>query len=441
MSAQELLRGHATSPGSGSASVAVAGGVLVVHGLTVSDPDTVSAALSAQRSGRDLAEWAGAALRVGAMAAAMAATGVDLSDLEQRVAAIGAGTTTAVQSGIDRLSASVQDAAGPGGALAQAAEAQITRLAHGIGALLAEDGPVPARITAAVAQAAQASMVDLRAALAVQASTLASTVGSDRSAIHRAVTAQIAAQSAAIGTQLAELRTAVAAVQAAQAGLHAGQATAAVAPIASAAPGLAYEAAVVHHVSRIALAAGMGGASACGTATGKDGSRTGDATVALTAGQDPVLLVIEAKSRARGVTVDGARRELAAARSNRSAHYALMLAPADRLPTPGVRLQVLSPHDLALAWEPGDPGGDAELTAALLLLRLLATTQHPATGTLDAAALRRATADLAGATAPLADILRHAGTAEAALARLKATATALQADLATRIDAMRTRLG
>ena len=38
----------------------------------------------------------------------------------------------------------------------RAAEAQITRLALGFGALLAEDGSVPARITAAIAQAAEA---------------------------------------------------------------------------------------------------------------------------------------------------------------------------------------------------------------------------------------------------------------------------------------------
>lgn len=424
---------HPSSP-----SVTVADGALLIHLLRLVDRDTVAAARAAQESGQDLDAWASTCIRAGAAATTVAATGVDLTRLERTLAQVSEHAATVVTDAVTGLTSVVERTTGPGSDLERAAQAQIDRLATGIGRMLAADGPAPAGISAAITAATAQAQAELRALFAQQAATVTATVTSDREAIHRALTDHLAGQQARLDRQLEELRTGLALIHSQQAAMYTAQVVAAAAPVASAGPGADYESAAVHAVSQIAVNAGYGGATPTGGTPGADGNKLGDAVIDFVdLGSPAPRLVIEAKRRAKGVTVEAARRELAGARSNRNAHYAILLAPADRLPTPGVRLQVLSPHDLALAWEPDDPGGEAELTAAILLLHLVADHVRDEAGDIDRAGLQRAVTDLAGALAPFTDVLRHAGTAEAALGRLKATAATMQGDLASRVQALR----
>lgn len=422
-------------------TVTLRGRELHVHGLFIRDAGTVSAAAAAVEAGHSLDTWLSVCIRAGAAASVVAANGIDLCRLERTVADLSDQAGPQVQDSLTQIAATVTKATGPDSELATAVKSQIDRLATGIGAILSEDGQVPVRIPETVKVATQETMHELQDAFATQAKTLSATVSGDRDALSRAITDQIASQQGRISAQLEELRSNLAAMQAVQAALHTAQVVSAAAPIASAGPGLDYEEAACRALSRIAVAAGMGGATRCGGSPGLSGTKLGDSVIELQdLGIPAPRIVIEAKRRSQSPTPEAARRELAGARANRGAHYAIMLAPLDRLPVPGVRLQVLTPLDLAVAWDPDDPGADAELTAALLLLRLVADHSRSTQEHVDAATLKRVTGDLANAITPIADILRHAGAAEASLGRLKVTANALHADLATRIEGIRSLL-
>lgn len=431
------------APAAGQEPVALRDGALVVRCLTVADADTVSAARAARAAGHELDGWARACLRAGAIASTAAGTGLDLATVERSLHDLAAQTGRRVDAHLGELAAVIQQATGPDGPMARTAVEQVTRLATGVGALLTgPDATVPARLAAAVTAAAEQALADLRRDLAAQAGTLSATVGQDRATLHQAITAQAREGQAQVSEQLAELRAVLAVIATRQAehdaAAHAAAAATAAAPTASSGPGRAYEALAAAAIARAAAAAGLGGATHLGDQAGFSGTRTGDVVVDLAGDHPvPVRVVFEAKARAK-YSAESARSELGRARTNRQAAYGCLLTPASRSLVDGTPLFWLTGTDLAITWDPDDAVSDAVLSAALQLLAGLAQRSTRVTaGGLDITQLQRAADDMQAALGPFADITRAIGSAEAALGRARAAATALQHDLTDRIAALR----
>jgi hypothetical protein len=140
------------------------------------------------------------------------------------------------------------------------------------------------------------------------------------------------------------------------------------------------------------------------------------------------------------MTVDAWRSELAQAKTNRDAAVALGLAIPTALPAGSGRILVLDDTSIVLGWDP-DSDDDQLAIAAYHLLRLTAR-QHArrSDGPVDLDAVRTQIDDLRQALAPIDGLERHAGTADKAVARIRATAATLKADLIERITRLDTTL-
>lgn len=400
---------------------------LQLTGLLVDDPAVVAGARAAANRGEDLARWVTIALHAGAVAVSAASNGAELDQLRRALGDAAASVGQTVQTEIAKLERTVSAAVDPDhGRLAQASQAAVTRLAHGVGELITgPDAAVPARIQNAVQGLLNQATGEISRSLAATAAATQAAVEKDRSELHAAVVAAVQRETGQLAATLAELRATTVAQTATQ---QARQ--------RSSAKGDDWEERCLAAIGAIAANAGDGGASRVGATNGTDGVKVGDLTVELTSlGERPPTLVVEAKCRTQRATAASWRAELAAARSNRNSAVALGITTPDTVPVPGQRLLVLDNRSIVLGYDPDDDPGGQLLTAAYLLLRLIASTQHAgAAGQLDVAEARRQVRDLVdGGLQPINALERQLGAADKAITDARKTAVGLREGLVERI--------
>lgn len=254
-----------------------------------------------------------------------------------------------------------------------------------------------------------------------QRDALAAEVGHRHETLLAAVAAQFAAVTEQARATNAALDARIAGVDAALAGLAAARRVAATTPL----HGMDYEEEIHEHLKRIAAATGDA-YTPVGTVPGTDGhSKAGDGLARLRDGGPAV--VMEAKDRT--MTKGAMRTEMARARGDREALVGLLVTRPASLPE-GSRLVWLGRCDLAVAWDPGEPGAAEWLRIAYGIARmqaLLLAPRDPAAG-IDrsalAARLRPSIATHIEAASFLAAKARSAAASAAAAAR---AATAVQA--------------
>lgn len=157
----------------------------------------------------------------------------------------------------------------------------------------------------------------------------------------------------------------------------------------------------------------------------------------------PVLVVeCEARSGSNRFSLAEWRTELRAAMSNRNAAVSPGLCPAECMPVPGQRLTVLDQRSLIIGHDPAlDGPDDPVLTAAYLLLRVIATTTRlEQRDDVDLSEAHRQLADLRHALSPIGELELEVGKIDHVGEVIRQTASTRRADLIGRIDKLQTSL-
>ena len=415
-------------------------GEVLLH-LSITDPIVVAAAHDAQRAGVDLTVWVTQALLAGATALQSSGAMVQRAELQAQIDRAVAGVQAAADGSVSRFQDSLRGLLDTNtGALGQASQDAVTRLAQGIDLILT--GPealLPQRVRTSVQESLDGVTREWQRTVAGQAEQLRAFVEADRSQMREALTEALAEQGERLAGAIGQVQATLAVRE---------QLEKASKPTPQAG-GLAYEAAAVNAILRVAAAAGDRGEQV-GLQVGLVGtSKVGDGLVELLSLSPtrPPRLVVEAKVRDRRLSTRAWGELLEESRINRGAIVALGLTPAEQMPVPGHVIAVIDHCGIVVAFDPSDTGSEQEerLRTAFLLLRLLAATlQRDAdqdASALDVGVLRAQLDALLAGLTPLNAISKSAVTARRSIDAITTAATTLQSDLTERITQLHLQLG
>lgn len=392
---------------------------LTVDAWSTDDPSIIRAAARARGANTPLSTWMEACLRSGAAATEVASTSSDLVRAEAALDRLTVGVGQRLDQAMSRLTTSVDQAIDPdSGALAVAVQEQVTRLANGVGKLLlGPEAPVPSQLRHEIQSASQAMLGEIQRVLAAQRAAVEQSVRLERAQMAESVRAVVQGQHAEIITGLAEVSQAVAVAAETRRGLALRTAA-----------GTEFEGDVTELLGIIAADAGDGGATPTGTTAGVDGSKAGDAVVDLATGG---RLVVEAKRRSAGMSVDAWRKELARAKKARSADVALGVTAPDLMPVAGRSLLVIG-TDLVVAYDEAS-ADQSLLVAAYQVARLLARTSGNAHADTDLGAVRRHVLAVVDDLELLAAAQRQASSMRNAADKLAGSLASIRETIAERV--------
>jgi len=378
---------------------------LMIHTLTVTDPDVLAGARRHSHPGgpagnTPLEGFVQTALTIGTKALAVASSNVDLGELDRSISRLSEQVTHRTQAALSRLDQAVTAATdAQTGAIPTSVQTALSGLAAQLTALLTgTDAPVQTAVADGVRAVTDQALAEIQRAIASQAQTVRAVLTSDQpgSPIHdlrvQLLTGLRESHRVLTG-QLQELRTALEVDRARQhaATLHPHR-------------GLTSEATALAALEQVAYAAGDQLVST-GTTTGLvPRSLKGDAVISLAAPPSidtvQARICVEIKDEARPMSVLAWTKLLAEARQNRAGHAALGMVPRIEQMPGQRRLHLLSPTTFLLAYDPARDETDL-LAAAYALLRAQTwaqvLSQHKPAHQIDLPALRTALA--AGLTA------------------------------------------
>lgn len=415
-------------------------GEVLLH-LSITEPAVVTAAHDAQRAGVDLSVWVTQALLAGATALQASGAMVQRAELQAQIDRAVQGVQAAADGSVLRFEDSLRGLLDPSsGALGQASQAAVTRLAQGIDLILT--GPealLPLRVRTSVSESLAVVTGEWQRTVAGQAEQLRAFVETDRAQMREALTEALAEQGERLAGAIGQVQATLAVRE---------QLEKASKPTPQAG-GLAYEANAVNAVLRVAAAAGDRGEHV-GLQIGLiSASKVGDGMIEMStlSPTRPPRLVVEAKLRDRRLSTKSWADLLEESRANRGAIVALGLTPAEQMPVPGHAICVISNCGVVVAFDPADHNTEQEerLRTAFLLLRLLAATlqrhtDHDAS-VLDVGVIRAQLDALMASLEPLNKISKSAVTARRSIDAISTAGSALQADLADRIAQLHLQLG
>jgi len=444
MSAPTLTR-PLPDPASPAGRFNVDGDRLIIHALTVTDPDVLAGARrhtspgTPGTAGADgaLEVFVNTALTVGAKALAAAGNSVDLAELDRSVSRLSEQVTSRTQAALTRLDQAVTAAThAQTGTIPTSVQAALSGLAAQLTALLAgSDAPVQTAVADTVRTVTDQALAEVQRAVASQALTVRSVLSSDQpgSPLHDLRTHLLTGLRESHRTltgQLQELRTALEVDRARQhaATLHPQR-------------GLTTEATTLDALERVAYAAGDQ-LTPTGTTPGLVArSLKGDAVITLAAPPGitsvQARICVEVKDVTRPMAVTAWAKLLTESRDSRAAHASLGVVPRIEQMPGQRRLHLLSPTSYLLAYDPTRDDTDL-LAAGYALLRAhtwagVLAQQKPASQ-IDLPALRTALVAGLNALDGFDQISKHSNATRRSLDQLDKTSTSLRTDLRDRIQ-------
>jgi hypothetical protein len=356
-------------------SVYIKDGQIVISHLRVANNEAASLVDGAIEQGgaEAAADLIRRALPVGLVALNLSASTVDTSSVQRTLAAFHDQVEVRSRAAVESLDLALQRMQSGDAAIASVAQQALDGLPAKIEAVLSGEAlHVRQAVTEAARQVQATGLQEIRGALTQHGAAMRDALSLDREGPVQVLRRDLLNELSGTRRELAEQLTAVRGL------LQAAEAANASAPRTTRAAGEDWES---HANSLMAdLAAGAGDRySPTGSTPAPGGTRrSGDGLVhltsAITGPTREVSILVEAKRRARPLTVDQWRRELSASCDLRSAAGALALVPGDQVPGGGPLCRV---NDTAYVVAADDP---ETVRLVFLLLRevvaLLTVRQH-----------------------------------------------------------------